>query len=97
MGIVFAIIAVVACVFLYIWILNRGKKCKHCGTKFDSSCIVDAKIIRTVKAAMGADMSDVEAILHCKNCGKESRVKVTVKDDQSHRYLDEALAKHFDK
>ncbi len=84
-------------VIIYVAIMRRGKKCKSCGEKYDSSCIVDARVKRTVQAAMGADMSDVEVLMKCKKCGATNHVQVTVKGDQSERFINEELKKHFDK
>ncbi len=95
---VLIIVAVFAAgIFIYVKIMNRGKKCKSCGAKYDSSCIQAAKVIRTVKAAMGADMSDVEVIMKCKKCGKVNNVQITVKGDQFNQYLDDEVKHHFDK
>ncbi len=95
-GILIAAAVVVGAVFLYFWIMNRGKKCS-CGEKYDATCIQDAKVIRTVNGAMGADMSDVEAVMKCKKCGKISHVKVTVKALQDEKYINRALEEHFNK
>jgi len=95
-----AIVVIGVCVggfMIYRFIMNRGKTCPACKEKYDSSCIVDARVIRTVKAAMGADYNDVEVILCCKKCGKEHRTQVTVQGDASDRYLDTELKNHFDK
>ena len=100
MGALFAIVGIGVCVggfFLYKAIMNRSKECPECKAKYDSSCILDAKVVRTVKAAMGADYSDVKVALRCKNCGKEHVATVTVKGSVEDRYLDEELKQHFDK
>ena len=100
MGIIIAIVvlaAAVGCFFIYRAIMNRSKNCPHCKEKYDSSCIVEGRVIRTVKAAMGKDYSDVEVVLCCKKCGKEHKTQVTVQGNKSDRYLDEELKKHFDK
>ena len=100
MEILFAIVAIGVCVggfMLYKFIMNRGKECPDCKEKYDSSCIVDAEVVRTVKAAMGADYSDVKATMRCKKCGKVNKVQVTVKGAINDRYLDAELKAHFDK
>lgn len=100
MGIVVAIVAIGACVgcfFLYKFIMNRGKECPNCKEKYDSSCILDAKVVKTVKAAMGADYNDVRVLMRCKKCGKEHETTVTVKGSADNLYLDRELKQHFDK
>ncbi|MBQ7913370.1 MAG: hypothetical protein IJ308_08120 [Clostridia bacterium] len=100
MGIIIAIVVIVAavgCFMIYRFIMNRNKNCPACKQKYDSSCIVDAKVVRTVKAAMGKDYSDVNVTLHCKKCGKEHKTQVTLQGNIGDRYLDEELKKHFDK
>ena len=82
---------------IYKAIMNRSKECPACKEKYDSSCIVDAKVVRTVKAAMGADYNDVNVTLCCKKCGKVHSTQVTVQGDASDRYLDAELRNHFDK
>ncbi len=94
--IIIGVIVIVGAGLLYFWILNRGKKCS-CGEKYDASCIMDAKVIRTVNGAMGADMSDVDAVMKCKKCGKITHVKVTVKASQDEKYINRALEDHFNK
>ncbi len=100
MGAIIAIVVLVAavgCFMLYKSIMNRSKNCPDCKEKYDSSCILDARVVRTVKAAMGADYSDVNVTLRCKNCGKENKAQVTLKGNISDRYLDDELKAHFDK
>lgn len=100
MGIIFAILAVGVLVggfFIYRAIMSRGKSCPECKEKYDSSCITDAKVVRTVKAAMGKDYSDVNVTLRCKKCGKVHNTQVTLQGNISDRYLDEELKQHFDK
>ncbi len=100
MGVIIAIVviaAVVGCFFIYRAIMNRGKNCPECKEKYDSSCITDAKVVRTVKAAMGMDYSDVNVTLRCKKCGKVHNTQVTLQGNVSDRYLDEELKNHFDK
>lgn len=100
MGVLGAILLIgvgVGCFMLYRFIMNRGKECPDCKEKYDSSCILDARVVRTVKAAMGADMSDVDVTLRCKKCGKVRKTQVTVKGNVNDRYLDAELKEHFDK
>ncbi len=100
MEILLAIVAIGVCVggfMLYKFIMNRSKECPACKEKYDSSCIVDAKVVRTVKAAMGADYSDVNVTLCCKKCGKTNKAQVTVRGSVEDRYLDNELKMHFDK
>jgi len=82
---------------IYKAIMNRSKECPACKEKYDSSCIVDAKVVRTVNAAMGADYNDVNVTLRCKKCGKIHKTQVTVRGDMNDRYLDDELKNHFDK
>lgn len=88
---------VVGLFVLYRFIMNRGKVCPKCKEPYDSSCIVDAKVVRTVKAAMGADYNDVNVKLRCKKCGTIHKTQVTLKGKISDRFLDEELKNHFDK
>ncbi|MBQ3019493.1 MAG: hypothetical protein IJD77_02750 [Clostridia bacterium] len=100
MGVIIAIVvlaAAVGCFFIYRSIMNRGKNCPACKEKYDSECIEDAKVVRTVKAAMGKDYSDVNVTLRCKKCGKVHNTQVTLQGKISDRYLDEELKTHFDK
>ena len=91
------IIAAVGCFMLYKFIMNRGKECPYCKEKYDSSCIVDAKVVRTVPAAMGADYNDVDVTMCCKKCNQIHNTQVTVKGTISDRFLDTELKNHFDK
>ena len=100
MEILFGIVAIGVCVggfMIYKFIMNRGKECPECKEKYDSSCIIDARVVRTVKAAMGADMSDVNVTMRCKKCGKVHKTQVTVKGNVNDKYLDAELKEHFDK
>ncbi len=100
MGIIIAIVviaAAVGCFFIYRAIMNRNKNCPNCKEKYDSSCIVEAKVVRTVKAAMGKDYSDVNVKMRCKKCGHVHNAQVTLQGNVSDRYLDEELKNHFDK
>ena len=100
MDVLFGIVVIgvfVGGLFIYKSIMNRGKECPNCKEKFDSSCIIDANVVRTVPAAMGEDYSDVDVLLRCKKCGKEHKTQVTGKGQISERYLDNELRKHFDK
>ena len=100
MEVLFGIVAIGVCVggfMIYKSIMNRSKECPECKEKYDSSCIVDAEVVRTVKAAMGEDFNDVNVTLRCKKCGKVHKTQVTVKGQISDRYLDAELKNHFDK
>lgn len=100
MGVLFAIVGIGVLVggfFIYKFIMNRSKECPKCKEKYDSSCIIDAKVIRTVKAAMGADYNDVNVLMRCKKCGHEHKTQVTVKGSISDNFLDRELKEHFDK
>ena len=82
---------------LYRFIMNRGKNCPECKEQYDSSCVIDARVIKTVKAAMGADYNDVAVTLRCKKCGKVHKTTVTIKGKASEQYLDDEIKNHFDK
>ena len=100
MGILTGIVVVGAFIggfIIYKAIMNRSKECPECKEKYDSSCIVDAQVVRTVKAAMGADYNDVNVTLRCKKCGKINKTQVTVRGQINNRYLDTELKNHFDK
>ena len=95
--IIAGIAVLVGCFLLYGFIMNRGKNCPSCKAKFDSSCIEDAQVVRTVPTTMGADYSDVKVKLRCKKCGRIHTTTVTVRGNASDRYLDNEIMRHFDK
>ena len=100
MEVLYAILAIGVCVggfMIYKFIMNRGKTCPACKEKYDSSCIMDAQVVRTVKAAMGADYNDVNVTLRCKKCGKINKTQVTVQGNAADNFLDRELKYHFDK
>ncbi len=103
--IIFAVIAVCAVVFVCIYLLNRGKKCKNCGEAYDSSCVLEAKSLG-VKNAVLFYVTDVMLRAKCKKCGKEAVVKTTLKFDRyddrmadpgtlSDKAFEKALKRHF--
>lgn len=101
MGALIAIVVIVVAVVLYTMInkamTSKGKTCPECKEKYDSSCIVDARVVRTVPGAMGRDFSDVDVTLCCKKCGKTHKTQVMVEGSKSERCLDDELKAYFDK
>ena len=101
MGALIAIVVIVVAVVAYTAInkamTSKGKTCPECKEKFDSSCIVDARVVRTVPGVMGRDFSDVDVSLKCKNCGKTHKTQIMVEGDKAERCLDDELKAYFDK
>lgn len=96
---------VVVFAIVYHKIMNRGKKCPHCGEKYDSSCVLDAEIASksysgssVANNPTGSDYTDVNVKLKCKKCGKEHTQQITIKSKVWEKTINIAtVKKYFDK
>lgn len=96
---------VVVFALVYHKIMNRGKKCPHCGEKYDSSCVLDFAIASksyagksAVTNPTGSDFTDVNVKLKCKKCGKEHTQQITIKSKVWEKTISlDTIKKYFDK